>query len=276
MATTAADRPPEPEPPTGHVRIIGHMGMGRLRPGARYAENSIPGFVAALDAGADGIELDVHLTADDGVIVHHDYRLGRTTEVAEVGSRRLVSHLSAAELTEVPLIGQAKSTLPTLAEVMQGVGPVLGDGEVWVELKRQAPGHRDRRLLERALEILTADPAWRQVVLRSFDHKLLCDARRLREDARVHALSITRVEHAVTLARRHGFEGIAVHHRLAHPAFCAPARRAGLTVTAGGEPSEAEIDRLLRQALARRDIDYICTDTVEHALARRRELVLGD
>jgi glycerophosphoryl diester phosphodiesterase len=252
------------------------MGMGRLRPGARYAENSIPGFVAALDAGADGIELDVHLTADDGVIVHHDYRLGRTTEVAEVGGRRLISHLSAAELTEVPLIGQAKSTLPTLAEVMQGVGPVLGDGEVWVELKRQAPGHRNRRLLERALEILTADPAWRQVVLRSFDHKLLCDARRLREDARVHVLSITRVEHAVNLARRQGFEGIAVDHRLAHPAFCGPACRAGLTVTAGGEPSEAEIDRLLRQALARRDIDYICTDRVEHALARRRELELGD
>jgi hypothetical protein len=105
---------------------------------------------------------------------------------------------------------------------------------------------------------------------------LLFDVRRLREDARVHVLSITRVEHAVHLARRQGFEGIAVDHRLAHPAFCGPACRAGLTVTAGGEPSEAEIDRLLRQALTRRDIDYVCTDRVEHALARRRELELGD
>jgi glycerophosphoryl diester phosphodiesterase len=276
LATAAPDRPPEREPPAGHVRIIGHRGMGHLRAGARYAENSIPGFVAALNAGADGIEFDVHLTADDGVIVHHDYRLGRTTEVTEVGGRRLVSHLSAAELTEVPLIGEAKSTLPTLPEVMQSVRPVLGDGEVWVELKRQVPSHSDRRLLERALEILTADPAWPQVVLRSFDHKLLCEARRVREDARVHGLSVTRVEHAVSLASRHGFEGIAVHHRLVHPAFCAPARRAGLTVTAGGQPTEAEIDRLLRQALARRDIDYICTNKVEHALARRRQLELGD
>jgi glycerophosphoryl diester phosphodiesterase len=275
LAAEAADRPPEREPSTGHVRIIGHMGMGRLRPGARYAENSIPGFLAALDAGADGIELDVHLTADDGVIVHHDYRLGRTTEVAEVAGRHLVSHLATAELTSVPLIGEVSARLPTLAEVIDGVHPALGDGEVWVELKRQAPGHRGRRLVERALEVLTPNPAWPQVVLRSFDIRLLVAARRLREDARVHALSITRVEHAVHLARRHGFEGIAVYHPLAHPAFCRPASRAGLTVTAGGEPGEAEIDRLLRQAIAHRDIDYICTDKVEHALARRRELERG-
>jgi glycerophosphoryl diester phosphodiesterase len=251
------------------------MGMGRLRAGARYAENSIPGFLAALDAGADGIELDVHLTADDDVIVHHDYRLGRTTEVAEVGGRRLVSHLSTAELTGVPLIGEVNATLPTLAEVMQSVGPVLGDREVWVELKRQAPARHGRRLVERALEILTSDPAWPHVVLRSLDYRLLVDTRRLREDARIHALSITRVEHAVRLAVRHGFEGVAVFHPLARPAFCGPVCRAGLTVTAGGEPGEAEVDRLLRQAIAHRDIDYICTDKVQHALARTRELGLG-
>jgi glycerophosphoryl diester phosphodiesterase len=249
--------------------------MGRHHPGARYAENSIPGFLAALDAGADGIELDVHLTADDDVIVHHDYRLGRTTEITEIDGRHLVGHLSSAELTEIPLTGDESATLPTLAEVMQSVRSVLGDREVWVELKRQATGHRDRRLAERALEILTADPAWPQVVLRSFDNRLLVEARRLREDARVHALSITRVEHAIHVARRHGFEGIAIYHPLAHPAFCGPACRAGLIVTAGGGPGEAEIDRLLRQALAHRDIDYICTDKVEHALARRRELELG-
>jgi glycerophosphoryl diester phosphodiesterase len=271
----AADPPREREPLPGHVRIIGHMGMGRQRPGARYAENSIPGFLAALEAGADGIELDVHLTADDEVIVHHDYRLGRTTEVAEVGGRHLVSHLSSAELTEVPLIGEGTPTIPTLAEVMEGVRSVLGDGEVWVELKRQATAHHNRRLVEAALEILTADPAWPQVVLRSFDNRLLVEARRRRGDARVHALSITRVEHAVHVARRHRFEGIAIYHPLAYPAFCGPACRAGLTVTAGGEPGEAEVDRLLRQALAHGDIHYICTDKVEHALARRRELELG-
>src|SRR5262245_22746856 len=165
---------PEPTTPrTDHIRIVGHMGMGRLHAGARYPENSIPGFLAALELGADGIEFDVHLTADDDVIVHHDYRLGRTTQVSELDGERLVDQLSAAQLTEVPLKGEVSATVPTLEEVMGRVGPVLGDGEVWVELKPQAPGHRGRRLVERALEILTADPAWSRVVLRSFEHRML-------------------------------------------------------------------------------------------------------
>jgi hypothetical protein len=61
--------------------------------------------------------------ADDGVIVHHDYRLGRTTEVAEVAGRHLVSQLATAELTSVPLIGEVSATLPTLADVIEGVHP---------------------------------------------------------------------------------------------------------------------------------------------------------
>lgn len=246
--------------------------MGRLRTGAHYPENSVPGFVAALELGADGIELDVHLTRDDDVIVHHDYRLGRTTEVAEVGGQRLVDHLSTAELTGVPLKGEVSATVPTLAEVMERVGPVLGDGEVWVELKPQAPGHRGRRLVERALEILTADPAWRSVVLRSFEHRMLVQVRRLREDARIHAMSVTRVEHAIRLSSRHRFEAVAIDHRLARPGLCRSACEAGLTVCVGGEPDEAEVDRLLRRAIADGEIHYICTDQIEHALARRREL----
>jgi glycerophosphoryl diester phosphodiesterase len=250
------------------------MGMGRLRHGARYGENSIPGFVAALDVDADGIEFDVHLTADNDVIVHHDYRLGRTTEVASVDGAREIRHLPAGELTRVPLIGEVPSTIPTLAEVIERVGPVLGDREMWVELKRQVPTH-NRRLAERALDILTGSAVWPRVVLRSFDNELLVECRRLREDARVHALSITRVEHAVHLARRHGFEGVAIYHPLARETFCAPVCHAGLTVTAGGEPAEAEIDRLLHEAFARRDIHYICTDKVEYALAHRREIDAG-
>jgi glycerophosphoryl diester phosphodiesterase len=248
------------------------MGMGRLRPGARYAENSIPAFRAALAAGADGVELDVHLSADDDVIVHHDYRLGRTTEVAVVENRHLISQLSARDLTGVSLVGEIPSTIPTLAQVLRDVTPVLGDRELWVELKRQQPGHGNQRLVERSLEILTAHPAWEQVVLRSFDKQMLIQVRRLRRDARVHALSIARVDHAVRVGSRHGFEGVAIFHKVAHPASCGLVRRAGLTVTVGGEPDKAAIDRLLRQAITHRDIDHITTDDVAHALARRAEL----
>src|SRR3954471_19199034 len=56
--------------PASPLRIA-HRGMPRL---AR--ENTLPSFELAMDAGADGLELDVHTTADGVVVVHHDPDLG--------------------------------------------------------------------------------------------------------------------------------------------------------------------------------------------------------
>jgi len=52
------------------VRIIGHRGAAGLKP-----ENTIIGFAKALELGVDAIELDVLMTADKELVVHHDYRL---------------------------------------------------------------------------------------------------------------------------------------------------------------------------------------------------------
>jgi glycerophosphoryl diester phosphodiesterase len=52
------------------VEIIGHRGAAGLAP-----ENTLPSFSRACAVGVEGIELDVHLSADGVVVVHHDYAL---------------------------------------------------------------------------------------------------------------------------------------------------------------------------------------------------------
>lgn len=49
--------------------IAGACGYGR------WPGNSLEGARGCLDAGVDGVEIDVHLTADGAVVLHHDYRL---------------------------------------------------------------------------------------------------------------------------------------------------------------------------------------------------------
>jgi glycerophosphoryl diester phosphodiesterase len=44
-----------------------------------YPENTLPSFLAALQSGADGIELDIRLSKDNEVVVLHDPTLDRTT-----------------------------------------------------------------------------------------------------------------------------------------------------------------------------------------------------
>ena len=71
--------------------VYAHRGGAALRP-----ENTIPSFDHGLSLGADGLELDVHLSRDGVVVVHHDDTLERTT-----GSRGLLSSLTADELSRV-------------------------------------------------------------------------------------------------------------------------------------------------------------------------------
>jgi glycerophosphoryl diester phosphodiesterase len=64
--------------------VIGHRGAPQL---AR--ENTVDAFRAAAAAGADMVELDVRLTADGALVVHHD---------AELADGRHIAELAAADL----------------------------------------------------------------------------------------------------------------------------------------------------------------------------------
>jgi len=52
------------------IDIIGHRGAAGLVP-----ENTLPAFKRACEIGVDAIELDILLTADGKIVVHHDYTL---------------------------------------------------------------------------------------------------------------------------------------------------------------------------------------------------------
>jgi len=70
--------------------IYAHRGGAALRP-----ENTLVAFDHGLALGADGLELDVHLSRDGVVVVHHDPTLERTTN-----ARGAIRLKTAAELAE--------------------------------------------------------------------------------------------------------------------------------------------------------------------------------
>ena len=55
--------------------ILGHRGASGYAP-----ENTLEAFKLAMDMGADGFELDVHLSRDGELIVMHDETVDRTTD----------------------------------------------------------------------------------------------------------------------------------------------------------------------------------------------------
>jgi glycerophosphoryl diester phosphodiesterase len=85
---------------TAPFDLQGHRGARGLR-----AENTLPSFEAALDAGVTTIETDLHLTRDDVVVLCHDprlaeriYRLAAEGDRPPVSPQPLVRQLSLQEL----------------------------------------------------------------------------------------------------------------------------------------------------------------------------------
>jgi len=102
-------------PPVGRFERVAHRGMPR-----DVMENTLPGFLRAVDAGADAVELDAHVTQDGVVVVHHDDAVGS----------RPIAHTLWEELADIDL-GKG-FRVPRLDDVMQALGDRV---TVYVELK---------------------------------------------------------------------------------------------------------------------------------------------
>lgn len=140
---------------------IGHRGAPR-----EILENTLPSFERAFDVGADAIELDVHLTVDGTVVVHHDADVPIQTRPRRV--TRPISTMTWRELSTIEL--SPGLTVPTLEQVL---ALARGRGTVYVELKGKG-------VVERALDVIHASGA--QCAVHSFDHNAVKRAARLAPD----------------------------------------------------------------------------------------------
>ena len=68
--------------------VLAHRGASRAE-----RENTVLAFRAAGDMGADGVELDVRLTADRHLVVHHDPRLEDGRDICALQHSELPAHI---------------------------------------------------------------------------------------------------------------------------------------------------------------------------------------
>jgi glycerophosphoryl diester phosphodiesterase len=145
--------------------VIGHRGNAAHAP-----ENTLESFAQALAAGADAIELDVHLSADGHVVVHHDGVLGRTSDGSGAVAARSLAELrpldAGARFTPdggrtFPYRGRGVH-IPTLDEVLDA----FHDAAVVLEIKTPLAAAAARRVVE-------AHGAERRCVVDAFDARAL-------------------------------------------------------------------------------------------------------
>jgi glycerophosphoryl diester phosphodiesterase len=108
--------------PLGRPLVLGHRGASHAAP-----QNTLAAFRKAADVGADGIELDVHLSRDGVPVVIHNNSVGATTD-----GTGLVRELTLVQLKALDAGARfdapdsdasfAGERIPTLEEVLAEVG----------------------------------------------------------------------------------------------------------------------------------------------------------
>jgi glycerophosphoryl diester phosphodiesterase len=101
--------------------IIGHRGASAVAP-----ENTLAAFQMAIAMGADGIELDVQLSADGEPVVIHDKRVDRTSDGAGYVAELTVAQLDA--LDAAWLFKQRLKTRPRLRAKIERLAGSPGPG----------------------------------------------------------------------------------------------------------------------------------------------------
>ena len=212
-----------------HPLRIAHRGMPR-----RVRENTLPSFTAALLAGADGIELDVHATADGVVVVHHDPRVPGGLEIARTAWRELQQGATARGLE-----------IPTLASVCE---LVADRAELFVEIKGVA--------IEREVAAVLADHRG-SYAIHSFDHPTIRRLSQLDRQLRLGLLFEERVPDVAAMLAAHGARDAWPHHAIVDARLVDAVHRIGGRVIPWTVNDQRELERL-----AALGADGLCTDDV--------------
>lgn len=216
---------------------IGHRGAAGTHP-----ENTMASFRQAVALGAQGIEFDVHLTADGQVAVIHDPFLDRSTN-----REGRVGDLTLAEIQQADAgawKGEqfAGERVPSLVEFFHWAPPDL---QLFLELKGGSSVYPGIEAL--LLELIDAHGVRERIQISSFDHDGLKRFRELDPTIQLGMLYNGYFDETldpVNWAVEQKFNAIHPDHRLVTPELVARAHAAGLAVNVWTANEPADIARM--------------------------------
>jgi glycerophosphoryl diester phosphodiesterase len=207
---------------------IAHRGFTK-----HFPDNTLEAFEAAIGIPVDGIECDVHETADNRFIIFHDREiLGRD-----------ISQMTLSEVQDVRLDG--KYRIPTLEQTLE-----LCHGKTLLNIEVKRVSSLDR-FLGLVREKLSPD----EVVFSSFNRDIVIELARLAPEIQRGILSAFEINDPVALARAASSEMVIARFPSVNTELVRKVRAASLMIFVWGCIDMTQV----RSALTM-DIDGVITD----------------
>lgn len=239
--------------------IYAHRGASGYAP-----ENTLEAFGLAIKMGADGIELDVHMTKDGQLVVCHDETIDRTSNGEGLIVEKTLKELKTYHFFKTHPEYE-KATIPTLEEVFGLLKPTgLG---INIELKNSYIDYPD--LEKMTVELAAKMGMTERVVYSSFNHFSMMRLKQM--DTSITCGLLYEATLVKPWAYAVALEMDALHPHFSEPLFskeeCAMAHKLGLKVNVWTPNTRHEIDDVLKAG-----VDMVITNYPDVAIERRAAL----
>lgn len=183
------------------VSIYAHRGMS-----GTFPENTMTAFQAALDAGVEGIELDVQMSKDGHLVIIHDEQINRTTN-----GKGYVKDLTLDELLGLDAGGWFSSDfigegLPSLQLVLEWLVEEGNDLTLNIELKNDIIAYEGME--RKVLDLIDRYQIQDRVIISSFNAPSLKKVKAINPNISVGYLIAGVKQDAIKVARDIGADAI--------------------------------------------------------------------
>lgn len=142
-------------------KIFAHRGFS-----GKYPENTMLAFEKAVEIGVDGIELDVHLTKDNEIVIIHDEDIKRTCD-----GEGLVKDMTADELKRFDASASFRGVygfcgIPTLREYFD----LVKDTDIITNIELKTGVYEYPTIEKRVIDMIKQYGIEEKIILSSFNH----------------------------------------------------------------------------------------------------------
>jgi len=158
--------------------IYAHRGASGYAP-----ENTLEAFRLAAQMGADGIELDVHLSKDGHLMVIHDAKLDRTTNGSGFVQDYTLEQLKTLDASN-GMAAFSGAKIPTLGEVYD----LLKDTSLLINVEIKTDEHFYEGIEEKCLALAREKGMEDRIIYSSFNHYTIAELLRREPEAKLGLL----------------------------------------------------------------------------------------
>lgn len=200
---------------------IAHRGFSGV-----YPENTMIAFEKAIEAGCDGIELDVQLTKDGVPVIMHDEKVDRTTDGTGFVKDYTFSKIRKLNAKYRYEKFDIFCEVPSLREYFE----LVKDKNIFtnVELKNSVVLYEN--LEEKVLDLIDEYNLRDRIIISSFNHLSVVKMKKMAPDMKYGFLEESIVLDAATYAKRYGIDYLHPSWQSVTKEYCRQAKEEGIEI----------------------------------------------